>query len=503
MPLYNNTASCYYSQILDCKDRIPGFLLYGKPDRINVIRQLTILRKTGQIFTALAWLSFLFGIVDIVLSMGVKRAKAEMRGQNLPGWFEFSKFEYFMLCFTIVGLLSGIGMSLSVFVNVTSQLFYVIMGTRNVIMFIAVMIYVDMVLATSSFQSKSLERIRTLYLNLLYIPLAGVLGLFLYQGHLSDHFHYVDPSEKFEKYFNLIAAIGIVIWQLCFVLLLIFVIIARRTFSGYLNDVVLPEIAKEKSQAGWSSVGDSKTGSSNGRGRSFLQSSGRKSSRSVSGGKKFKSKSTEIAAALNSGIATLRSIGAGLTIFIIYSLAFTFLILYVGTPNIVYFFTLFVNWCTPFFFGLVIFLVIFHRSISQIRDIHEERSDQWGSQNEDTGVNSQSSATATSSHQQQQVQFAPTSNGGAINPISNFYNPSSSLTASNTSLQVGYPPQQPVQPYYSNAVQQHQYINGVNGVGSKPIDLRPATYGNAHGNSDPELSDYSSTPVNAQFGRRY
>ncbi|KAJ3104642.1 hypothetical protein HDU97_009033 [Phlyctochytrium planicorne] len=473
MPLYNNTASCYYSQILDCKDKIPGFLLYG------------------QIFTALAWLSFLFGIVDIFLSMSVKRAKAEMRGQNLPGWFDFSKFEYFMLCFTIVGLLSGIGMS------------FVIMGTRNVLMFIAVMIYVDMVLATSSFQSKSLERIRTLYLNLLYIPLAGTLGLFLYQGHLSDHFHYVDPSEKFEKYFNLIAAVGIVVWQLCFVLLLIFVIIARRTFSGYLNDVVLPEIAKEKSQAGWSSVGDSKTGSSNGRGRSFLQSSGRKSSRSVSGGKKFKSKSTEIAAALNSGIATLRSIGAGLTIFIIYSLAFTFLILYVGTPNIVYFFTLFVNWCTPFFFGLVIFLVIFHRSISQIRDIHEQRSeDQWGSQNDDTGVNSQSSATANNSHQQQQLQFAPTSNGGGINPISNFYNPSPSLTGSATSIQ-RYPPQQPVQHNYGNAVHQHQHINGVNGVGSKPIDLRPATYGNAHGNSDPELSDYSSTPVNAQYGRRY
>ncbi|KAJ3220157.1 hypothetical protein HDU67_005481 [Dinochytrium kinnereticum] len=275
-------------------------------------------------------------------------------------------------------------MTLSTFVNITSKLFYGLMGVRNIIMFIAVMIYVDMVLSTNSFQNSFLERLRTLYLRLLFIPLALTFGVFIYQGYMSDNFHYVDNSKRAEATFNIITAVGIITWQLCFVLLLIFVILARRTFSRYLIDVILPEIEKERASAGWHSQsgGDSDGPSASKGSGNGLSNQNRKFSSGLpssswdgSSGKKFRSKSTAIAAALQSGITTLRWIGLGVMLFIMYSVFFAAAVLYIGTPNIVYFFTLFVNWCTPFFFGLIIFIVVFFRTINQIRDLDEKIKD--------------------------------------------------------------------------------------------------------------------------------
>ncbi|KAJ3208409.1 hypothetical protein HDU67_006768 [Dinochytrium kinnereticum] len=368
----------------------------------------------------LAWISLVLGVVDVVLSLWLKQSKAAARGGPVPGVLELSKFEYFLLCFTAVSMLSSVAMTLSTFVNITSKLFYALMGVRNIVMFIAVMIYVDMVLSTNSFQNRFLEKLRTVYLRLLLIPLAITFSVFIYQGYMSDQFHYVDSSKQAEAQFNIITAVGIVTWQLCFVLLLIFVILARRTFSRYLNDVILPEIEKEKTSVGWhSQSGNDSEGLSASRGSGNGYSHGRRkyssgmpSSGGGSSGKKFKSKSTAIASALRSGITTLRWIGLGLTLFILYSVFFAAAVLYVGTPNVVYFLTLFVNWCTPYFFGFIIFIVVFVRTVGQIRELNENLR-------EDDEGNQLSSSAA--------LPYSLASQGSTVpieNPIQSFYNPS-------------------------------------------------------------------------------
>ncbi|KAI8852395.1 hypothetical protein BC829DRAFT_385016 [Chytridium lagenaria] len=210
------------------------------------------------------------------------------------------------------------------------------MGTRNVIMFIAIMVYVDMVLQTNSF--KRVLEIRTLYLRLLLIL-----------DTCQTTPHYEDTSLAAERRFNLVVALAAVMWQLSFVLLLAYV-------YRYLTDVILPEIEREKSSTGW----NSKAVDTN----SWTASKNKKKLRG-SGGKKFKSKSTAMASALRSGVITLRWLGFGVMVFILYSLFFTWPFLHWNSLP-VYFFTLFINWSTPF----VVWIYL-----NQIRDHQEQQQE--------------------------------------------------------------------------------------------------------------------------------
>ncbi|KAJ3091303.1 hypothetical protein HDU96_003104 [Phlyctochytrium bullatum] len=168
--------------------------------------------------------------------------------------------------------------------------------------------------------------------------------------------------------------------MLCFILLTIFVIVARHTFSRYLRDAVLPEVEKERAAA--EAAGEEPSGGSWG-GRGSSDNNRRKSSLGVgasfgggssSGKKRFRSKSTAIANALKAGIATLSWLATGLVVFVLYSGIFAAAVLFVGYPDAMYFVTLFVNWSTPFFFGFIIFLIILVRTIRQLRDFKEDHA---------------------------------------------------------------------------------------------------------------------------------
>ncbi|KAI8844160.1 hypothetical protein BC829DRAFT_446046 [Chytridium lagenaria] len=86
----------------------------------------------------------------------------------------------------------------------------------------------------------------------------------------------------------------------------------------------------------------------------------------------FRSPTMEMARQLRSSIVTMKWLILALTVFLLYSIFFAAVILYIGTPNPVYFLTLAVNWWWPVEFGTVIFGIVIVQRARQFRDLWAE-----------------------------------------------------------------------------------------------------------------------------------
>ncbi|KAI8839232.1 hypothetical protein BC829DRAFT_403993 [Chytridium lagenaria] len=216
------------------------------------------------------------------------------------------------------------------------------------------MVYVDIVFSANTHRDEFIDRLRKIYLRILYFPIAIVFGLFIYQGYLSDLYHYgredgkggytIRPrDDDTTSLFTRIQFINTVLWLLCFLVLLIFVIIGRSSFSRYMRDVVEPELQKENER--WAVTSGNITLSSS--------SSPNKFSSSTSEHKKQpRSHMRELSSTLKSSIWTMKWIAWALGLFLLYSIFFAIVVLFLEESVGIYYATLAVNWWSPTGFGV-------------------------------------------------------------------------------------------------------------------------------------------------------
>ncbi|KAJ3116111.1 hypothetical protein HDU96_010405 [Phlyctochytrium bullatum] len=380
MPLFNDTADCYYSQARDCGlNKIPGFDVYAR------------------ILASLCWVSTLLGILAIFVSVQLRRVKAMLtavrqqlnthpdattskhnystRPRSLAATLPhtprlspiLNQFEVFLLIFTLSTILGALSLTLSAWVDLSSKAFYGMIGPRNVLVYIAIMVYVDMVLQANTFRDSFLDRLRTLYLRLLLLPISIVFGLFIYQGILSDEVHYGNPERGIPPndaatvtLFGRVSFINTVLWLMSFLVLCIFVLIGRRSFSTYLTTVVEPALERETTAAASVSTPTAaKPSSSTGGGRS----------------RPARSATRELASTLRSALWTMKWIATGLAIFLIYSVFYAIVVAYLGSPDPVYWVTLLINFWAPTGFGIVLFAIVLVQRAAQLRAANWDRED--------------------------------------------------------------------------------------------------------------------------------
>ncbi|KAJ3308388.1 hypothetical protein HDU76_003984 [Blyttiomyces sp. JEL0837] len=94
-----------------------------------------------------------------------------------------------------------------------------------------------MVLKSAASSNTRVQFLRTRILRLLLIPILLVLSSFTYQGYYSDYNHYNDTSDAALTRFSQITLLTTVLFAVSFILLDIFVIIARRTFVNALTEL--------------------------------------------------------------------------------------------------------------------------------------------------------------------------------------------------------------------------------------------------------------------------
>ncbi|KAJ3207527.1 hypothetical protein HDU67_007424 [Dinochytrium kinnereticum] len=366
MPLFTQNADCYYSQILDCGiHRIPGFHIYG------------------QALAVSAWLTVLLGTISVLVSVFLRRSKRLASPSSSFSFLLFNQFEWFLLTYTVSGVLGSMALTLSAFFNVSSTVFYGLMGPRNVLVYIAITIYVDMVLTANTYRDAFLANLRKIYLRILLFPILIVFGLFIYQGILSDLVHYgnatIPPNDPDTlTLFARVQFINTLLWLLCFFVLTVFVIIARMSFSRYLRNVVEPELQRERERG--SGVGGSSSNNTiSSPSRASVAPVSRKpstkqspppittattgttsSSATATTTKRShpRSSTRDLHSTLKAAIWTMKWIALVLTIFLIYSIFFAMVVVYIGEPNPVYYATLAINWWSPTAFGSGIFLIV-------------------------------------------------------------------------------------------------------------------------------------------------
>ncbi|KAJ3102608.1 hypothetical protein HDU97_000392 [Phlyctochytrium planicorne] len=329
---------------------------------------------TGQILTVILFPSFPLGIIAIILSVYVRRRRAQLKSHSGGPIFHLNQFEVFLALYTLACLLGTIALSLSAFVNISSLLFYSMVGPRNVIIYISFLIYTDMVLAANAYKD-GLEHLRKIYLRLLILPISIVFGLFMYQGLLSDRVHYGygstppnDPDTT--KTFNLVTVLNTMLWLSCFLALDVLVFISWRNFAKYLREVVEPELAKERAAAEAVRIANGLTASSTSS-PSMMGLTFSSSHNSGSQNQGPRTKTRELASSLRSGISTMKVAFFSILIFLVYSVFFAAVLLFFGETNPIYFITLLVNWWFPTAFGLVLFSIILRQRWRQLTDMTE------------------------------------------------------------------------------------------------------------------------------------
>ncbi|KAJ3207525.1 hypothetical protein HDU67_007422 [Dinochytrium kinnereticum] len=111
MTVFTETVECFYAQILDCGlTKIEGFHTYG------------------QILAIFAWMTVVLGFISISVSVALRWEKARTLGEAPSVWL--NQFEWFLVTFTVSAVLGSTALTLSAFVNVSSTVFYALIGPR-------------------------------------------------------------------------------------------------------------------------------------------------------------------------------------------------------------------------------------------------------------------------------------------------------------------------------------------------------------------------------------
>ncbi|KAJ3207526.1 hypothetical protein HDU67_007423 [Dinochytrium kinnereticum] len=192
-----------------------------------------------------------------------------------------------------------------------------------------------------------------------------VLGLFIYQGTLSDLVHYgngdIPPDDPtIDRLFRRIKLTTTLLWLGSFMGVTGFVWVARVRFERYLRDVVEPCLKRGR------------------RGGRVLSTS------SVCMSPSTVTTNEDIASTLRSAIWTMKWITLMLSIFLVYSIFSALVILVLGEPNPVYYTTLTVNWWGPTGVGSGVFGIVIFQKVNAGWGVAEVgEGSRWGVEVED------------------------------------------------------------------------------------------------------------------------
>ncbi|KAI8835570.1 hypothetical protein BC829DRAFT_493558 [Chytridium lagenaria] len=326
VPSFNITADlyledeCYYSQIKDC-EMVSGW------------------RETATVLLWINWCTFFLGISTTLLSVYVRRKRAEVRNTSLPKYHQLSQFEVFLALMAVSSLLNATALSLSVYVSIRTLLLHSLSGLGAFILYVAALLFVNMVLKSNSLQNRTIRIIRTVFLPMLLLPITSVVALFIYQGYYSDYFQFEEHTKTVRSRFTLIVSACAGLWLIAFIALDIVLIVARNSFAVHLRSVLVLPIGRVSSSMQDSGIA-SRKGSPE-----HVSSSQQKS---TTGATLALNQQAEVVLALKNAVATLGWLAVGTTTLIAYSLFYGVSIFMISNASFLYFSTLIVSYCTAF-----------------------------------------------------------------------------------------------------------------------------------------------------------
>ncbi|KAJ3111872.1 hypothetical protein HDU96_005268 [Phlyctochytrium bullatum] len=351
---------CFYSQIKNCT-LISGF------------------RTTAAILTYLNWISVCLGIATTLLSVQTRRRRAAVRKNELPKYHQLSQFEICLALMSVSGLFSAIGLTLSVFVGIRTTWMHAICGMGAWVLYIAVLLFVSMVLKSSSLQNRTLRVVRVFLLPALILPVTVTVGSFVYQGVYQDFIEFESSTTETRSRFNIIVTSVSIMWLVSLLSMDIVVYIARRSFVGHLKTVLESPLMRsgggggagpsaDENRGRWAAGSGGKSGNhrvsvqprSRSAGKSSSGSSGNGvgvTSGGLSANTLVAAQQTEVILALRNAVTTLGWLVLGNSVLVVYSLCYGVMTYLINNSSFLYFSTLFVSYATPFLTAFIIFIV--------------------------------------------------------------------------------------------------------------------------------------------------
>ncbi|KAJ3105475.1 hypothetical protein HDU97_008091 [Phlyctochytrium planicorne] len=345
----SSTETCYYSQIKDCKI-VPGW------------------RETTIILSWVDWCSVFLGFTTLVMTSYVRRRRAFVRSETIPAFYKLSQYEIFLLLLSIACFFNASALSLSAYVSIRTVLMHSLAGISAWLIYVATIVFVNMVLKSSSQQVKVIRLLKKYFVPSLMIPITVTVAAFIYQGLYSDYTQYEDKSDEAKSKFNLIVIVVSLGWLITFVALLVVVIVARQSFASHLKAVMSSPMARLMSGSGRQS-GDERSGQ-----RSVTNASSKNGERSMSSSAApalVASKQAEVILALQNAVSTLTWIVIGVVILMLFSLFYAASGFLIQSANFVYYSTLLVSYCTPFLISLFIFIFNLMNTTKQMMNVKD------------------------------------------------------------------------------------------------------------------------------------
>ncbi|KAI8833927.1 hypothetical protein BC829DRAFT_493884 [Chytridium lagenaria] len=267
-------------------------------------------KETAAVLLWVNWGTFLLGIAVTLLSVYVRRKRAFVRNTTPPQYYQLSQFEVFLALMALSSFLNATALSLSVYVSIRTILLHSLSGLGAFILYVAALLFVNMVLKSNSLQNRTVRLIRTIFLPALILPITSVVGLFIYQGYYSDYFQYQEHTKTVHARFMVIVSSCAGLWLVAFIALDIVLIVARNSFAVHLRSALALPIGRASS-----SVQDSAVGSR----KSFPQNMSNQQ-KSSNGANLAATQQAEVVLALKNAVATLGWLAVGTTTLIVYSL---------------------------------------------------------------------------------------------------------------------------------------------------------------------------------------
>ncbi|KAJ3219499.1 hypothetical protein HDU67_000912 [Dinochytrium kinnereticum] len=357
---------CYYSQIKDCQT-VPGWL------------------NTAIILAWVNWATVILGILTTGLSVYVRRRRAIVRGNSIPKFYQLSQFEIFLSLMAVACCLNASALTLSTYVSIKTVLMHSLSGGGAFVLYNAVLLFVNMVLKSSSLQNRTIRIIRTVFVPMLMVPITIVAACFIYQGVYSDYFQYENHTKDVKGRFSIIVFSVSGLWLICFIALDVVLIVARNSFSSHLKSVVGSTLSSGRSRSG---AGSEERSISNGGRKSetrmFSGPASKTGNQSHSAPSIVANQQAEVVLALKNAVTTLGWLAVGVTILIIYSMFYGASIFLISSSVFLYYSTLLVSYCTAFLISLMIYIVNLinvMRHLFNVQELELSMNSQTGSVN--------------------------------------------------------------------------------------------------------------------------
>ncbi|KAI9324788.1 hypothetical protein DFJ73DRAFT_871490 [Zopfochytrium polystomum] len=345
---------CYFAQLQFCAEHyVPG------------------LDTFGQILTCVSLVSIALGVLLIGVSTLHRETKAKLlNARAAPPIFVFSQFEWFVVLFTISNTISGVALAIASFAGTSSTVFLSLMGLRSLLVFVATLVFVDIVLRSVDLQTPFIRRLRTRFLPSLVIPVLGTFAFTVYQARYSDYSHAHADEEPWlvDRYHHIMAASS-VLYILCWLLMLVLVLVGRHAYSQQLFLLMRPTFrsAVVRKRPSFRFYEERKWGL-----RAVSDGAG-------GGGARGEAELEALLDAVEAANYALNWFAAAIGLFVVYNVAYSLMVLlYSGAPPMFWYLTMFVNFASPFVISIPLFLFFFLRMTRKLFRLVREDARQRG-----------------------------------------------------------------------------------------------------------------------------